>query len=56
MVVGVGDGVLLVVGGVVASVGVRSPVGSTVPVLLVVLSPVGVYKYVPGSHFTKVVQ
>ena len=54
--VGIVDGVLLVGGSVATSVGARSPVGSTVLMLLVVLGPVEMYKYVPGSHFTKVVQ
>ena len=41
--VGVGDGVLLVGSGVATCVGVRSTVGSTVLVLLVVLGPVEMY-------------
>ena len=39
----VGDGVLLVVGGVAVFGGVRSPVGSTVPVLMAVIGPVERY-------------
>ena len=52
--VGIVGGRLLVVGGVVASVGVRSPVGSTVLMLLVVLCPVEVQNI--GQHFAKVAQ
>ena len=43
VVVGVGDGALLVGGGVAMSVGGGLPVGSTVLMLLVVLGPVAVY-------------
>ena len=42
MLVGIGDEVPLVVGGVAASVGVGLPVVSTVLMLLVVLGPVEV--------------
>ena len=53
--VGVGDGVLLVGGGVATSVEVRSPVGSTVLVLLVVLSPKRYEMYTYGAaHFAEV--
>ena len=44
--IGVGDGGLLVVGDVTASVEVGLPVGCTVLVLLVVLASVEMYKYV----------
>ena len=55
MLVGIGDGIPLVVGGAVAaSVGVRSPVGSTVLMLLVVLSPVGVYNIHVEQYVYKV--
>ena len=52
--VGVGDGVLLIVGVVAASVGFRSPVVSTVLMLLVVLSPVGVYNIHVEQYIYKV--
>ena len=50
--VGVRDGVLLVGSGVATSVGVRSPVGSTVLLLLVVLGPKRYEMYTYGAaHF-----
>ena len=52
--VGVGDGILLVGSGVATSVGVRSSVGSTVLMLLVVLGPVGVYNIHVEQHIYKV--
>ena len=54
LLVGIVGGMLLVVGDVAASVGVRSPVGSTVLMMLVVLCPVEVQNI--GQHFVKVAQ
>ena len=45
---------LLVGGGVATSVGVRSPVGSTVLMLLVVLDPVEVYNIHVEQYIYKV--
>ena len=52
--VGVGNGVLLVGGSVATSVGVKSPVASTVLLMLVVLSSVEMYgMYVWSSMLTR---
>ena len=52
--VNMGDGVPLVGGGVATSVGSGLPVGSTVLMLLVVLSPVGVYNIHVEQYIYKV--